>query len=206
MLRLSEQPQQRPALRVGRHLSRLILTGFMGAGKSTVGALVAESLGWQFLDLDQVIEATCGQTVSEIFRERGEPYFRAQERESIERMLHSQRVVIALGGGAIEDPITLSSVLNSPETCLVFLDAPMPELLGRLRGSSPTRPLLLKPDDLAARHERRLPHYRAAHLTVVTTGLTPREVASQLLERAEEEWLVEERPKKTNAKPDAKRG
>ncbi len=200
MLRLSEQPQQRPALRVGRHLSRLILTGFMGAGKSTVGALVAESLGWRFLDLDQVIEAACAQTVSEIFRERGETYFRAKERESIERLLQSGRVVIALGGGAIEDPITLSSVLDSPETCLVFLDAPMPELLARLRDTSATRPLLREPNDLAARHERRLPHYRAAHLTVLTTGLTPREVAALVVERAEEEWLVEGRPKRTDAK------
>ena len=201
MLRLSNLPQQRSALssRTVRHLSRLVLTGFMGAGKSTVGALVAESLGWQFLDLDQVIEASCAQTVSEIFRERGEAYFRAKERESIEQVLQARRVVIALGGGAIEDPITLSSLLNSPETCLVFLDAPMTELLARLRHAPETRPLLQEPDDLAARHERRLPHYRAAHLTVSTAGLTPLEVAARVLERAEEEWLIEGRPNRNDA-------
>jgi len=200
MLRLSEQPQQRPALRVGRRLSRLILTGFMGAGKSTVGALVAESLGWRFLDLDQVIEAGCAQTVSEIFRERGETYFRAKERESIEQLLPSRRVVIALGGGAIEDPMILSSLLNSPETCMVFLDAPMTELLARLRHAPQTRPLLQEPADLAARHERRLPNYRAAHLTVSTTGLAPLQVAVLVLERAEEEWLIEGRPNRTDGK------
>jgi shikimate kinase len=201
MLRLSEPPQPRPILptRAAQPLSRLVLTGFMGAGKSTVGPFVAQSLGWQFLDLDAVIEAACGQTVSEIFRERGEAYFRAKERESIERLLQASRVVIALGGGAVENPITLSSLLHSPETCLVFLDAPISELLARLRDAPQTRPLLQRADDLAERHERRLPHYRAAHLTVLTSGLTPEEVAARVLERAEEEWLIEGRPKRTDA-------
>jgi shikimate kinase len=185
------------------HLSRLVLTGFMGAGKSTVGPLVAESLGWQFLDVDQVIEAACAQTVEEIFRERGEAYFRAQERESIARLLQTDRVVIALGGGAIEDPITRSSLLHSPKTCLVFLDAPMPELLARLRDAPETRPLLRDADDLAARHERRLPHYRTAHLTILTAGLTPREVAVRILDGAEEGWILERRPSSSDANPSA---
>ncbi len=61
---------------IPQRLSRLILTGFMGAGKSTVGAILAREMGWRFIDLDDVIEASSKRTVAEIFRELGEPSFR----------------------------------------------------------------------------------------------------------------------------------
>jgi shikimate kinase len=202
MLQLNEETQRRPepSAKVERPLTRLVLTGFMGAGKSTVGALVAESLGWRFIDLDQAIETACGQSVSEIFRDHGEAYFRARERESIEQLREAARVVLALGGGAVEDPVNLSSLLNSPGTCLVYLDAPLSELLARLTKTPQTRPLLGAPEHLAARHQQRLEHYRAAHLAVVTSGLTPEEVAARVLDRAEEEWRIEGRPKRTDGK------
>ncbi len=79
----------------------------MGAGKSTVGVCLAEILGWRFLDLDNLIESGCGQTVPEIFREHGESYFRARERQELERLSGEKRVVLALGGGSIEDRLVL---------------------------------------------------------------------------------------------------
>ena len=163
----------------------------MGAGKSTVGACLAEILGWRFLDLDNVIESGCAQTVPEIFREHGESYFRARERQELERLSGEKRVVLALGGGSIEDQLVLADLLKWEESCMVFLDAPLPELLGRIGREAETRPLLTTPEDLYMRHQRRLPLYRAAHLTVVTSGLAPREVALKVIERVSLQWLFE---------------
>ncbi len=162
----------------------------MGAGKSTVGACLAEIIGWRFIDLDKVIEAGCAQTVAQIFRERGEAFFRAKERQAIEELSGEERIVLALGGGAVEDKLILAGVLNWPETCMVFLDAPLPELLARIWGESHTRPLLTSPEDLHLRHQRRLPLYRAAHLTVVTTGLTPPVVAANVMESVSRRWSI----------------
>src|ERR1700685_3344173 len=89
-----------------RRLSRLILTGFMGAGKSTVGAILARELGWQFIDLDDVIEASSQRTVAEIFRDHGEEEFRRRERQAVEQLSNRERIVLALGGGAVEDVST----------------------------------------------------------------------------------------------------
>jgi shikimate kinase len=152
-----------------QRVSRLILTGFMGAGKSTVGRLLAQELGWRFVDLDQEIEAASQRTVAEIFREFGE----------------------ALGGGTIEDESTRTRLIQSQGNCLIFLEAPLAELLARCTVGGKSRPLLSSSEPPEARHQRRLPHYRAAHLTVNTIGLGPREVAGRVLERVSLEWLIE---------------
>ena len=195
MLGLSEPahtPDPAPA-QGGSRLVRLVLTGFMGAGKSTVGPLLAQDLGWQFVDLDSVIETACALSVAEIFRQHGESYFRQREKEAAEKMRHERSMVLALGGGTVEDPATLAPLLHSAETCVVFLDAPLPELLARIQvgdGGDKVRPLLSQQEELEARHRRRLPHYRAAHLTVVTTGFGPEEVAKRILARVRQQWLI----------------
>ncbi|HEY4047451.1 MAG TPA: shikimate kinase [Acidobacteriaceae bacterium] len=171
-------------------LSRLVLTGFMGAGKSAVGALLARSLGWDFLDLDSVLEASHGESIAETFRSRGESYFRRAERRALEQFHEKNRLVLALGGGTIEDAQVLSYILGWKETCLVFLDAPLSELMGRIRGGPHTRPLLAKPEELEARHQRRLPHYRAAHFTILTTGLSQIEVAARIIEIVSPAWEI----------------
>jgi shikimate kinase len=172
-------------------VSRLILTGFMGAGKSTVGAILARNLGWKFIDVDQVIEASSECTVAEIFRNHGEDEFRRREREAVQRFSREEELVLALGGGAIEDPSTRSLVSQSPGNCLIFLHAEFEELLGRCTVEGETRPLLADLEALKARHIRRLPHYRTAHITVTTTGLTARDVADQVLARVSQEWQIE---------------
>jgi shikimate kinase len=190
---MSEQAQQGMATdpRARQRLSRLILTGFMGAGKSTVGAILAGQLGWRFIDLDDVIEASSQRTVAEIFRDYGEADFRRRERESVEQLSTQEQIVLALGGGAVEDERTRSLLIHSPQNCLVFLDAPLPELLARCTVEGKVRPLLAAPELLAARHTRRLPHYRAAHVTVATNGLAPRAVADRVLEQVFTLWQVE---------------
>jgi shikimate kinase len=174
-------------------VSRLILTGFMGAGKSTVGAILARNLGWKFLDLDQVIESASQSTVAEIFRDHGEAEFRRREREAVQQLSREEEIVLALGGGAIEDESTRSLLVHSPGNCLVFLDAELADLLARCTVEGETRPLLAAPEELAARHGRRLPHYRTAHITVTTTGLSVQDVADHVLSRVSQEWLIEVR-------------
>ena len=174
-----------------RRLSRLILTGFMGAGKSTVGAILARELGWRFIDLDDVIEAASQRTVAEIFRDHGEAEFRRREQQAVERISNQEQIVLALGGGTVEDESTRSLLIHPPENCLVFLEAPLSELLARCTVKGKVRPLLAEPAALEARHNRRLPHYRAAHITVTTAGLAPQAVADRVLEQVVTLWLVD---------------
>ncbi|HTZ59754.1 MAG TPA: shikimate kinase [Acidobacteriaceae bacterium] len=174
-------------------VSRLILTGFMGAGKSTVGAILARDLGWKFIDLDRIIEASSQSTIAEIFRDHGEQEFRRRERDAVRQVGHQEEIVLALGGGAIEDDSTRSLVIHSPGNCLVFLDAEFSELLARCTVEGQTRPLLADLESLKERHARRLPFYRAAHVTVTTSGLTARDVANDVLARVSQEWLIEVR-------------
>ena len=162
-------------------VSRLILTGFMGAGKSTVGPILARELGWKFLDLDDVIEATSQRTVAEIFRDYGEADFRRRERHAVLHLIGQEEIVLALGGGTVEDESTRSLLIQSPGNCVVFLHAELPELVARCTVEGKTRPLLSTTESLEHRHNRRLPHYRTAHLTVTTTGLGPEEVADRVL-------------------------
>jgi shikimate kinase len=192
---MSKQAQRGMATEPGarQRLSRLILTGFMGAGKSTVGAILGRELGWRFIDLDDVIEASSQRTVAEIFRDHGEADFRRRERQAVERLSNEEQIVLALGGGTVEDDLTRSLLIHPPENCLVFLEAPLPELLARCTVEGKVRPLLAAPESLAARHHRRLPYYRTAHVTVATNGLAPQVVADRVLEHVSILWLVEVR-------------
>jgi len=174
-----------------KRLSRLILTGFMGAGKSTVGEIVARDLGWRFVDLDQVIEASSQRTVAEIFREYGEAEFRRREQDAVQQLNSEEQIVLALGGGTVEEESTRSLLLHSPGNCVVFLHAELPELLARCTAEGKTRPLLTTPEAVETRHARRLPHYRTAHVTVTTSGLAPQEVADQVLAQVSLLRLIE---------------
>src|SRR5580704_9153443 len=185
---MSKQPQKEM-----EQLSRLILTGFMGAGKSTVGAILARDLGWRFLDLDQVIEANSHRTVAEIFRDYGEAELRRLERQAVQQLSGEEEIVLALGGGTVEDDSTRSLLIHSPGNCLVFLHAELPDLLARCMVEGKVRPLLAEPDALEARHTRRLPHYRVAHVTLTTTGLAPQEVADRVLAHISLEWRIQEK-------------
>src|ERR1700733_13606749 len=185
---MSERAQQEK-----QRVSRLILTGFMGAGKSSVGAILGRDLGWRFLDLDQVIEANSHRTVAEIFRDFGEAEFRRLERQAVQQLGGQEEIVLALGGGTVEDESTRSLLIRSPGNCLVFLHAELPDLLARCTVEGKVRPLLAAPEALEARHTLRLPHYRAAHVTVTTTGLAPREVADRVLADVSVKWLIEGR-------------
>ena len=167
-----------------RTIRQVVLTGFMGAGKSTIGPLLAERLGWEFLDADTAIESRAAKTVAEIFAQHGESAFRALEAEAIREHALHQNLVLALGGGALETPATRELLASLDQTCVLFLDAPLDLLVSRclVQPGAADRPVLADRDGLERRFNTRLPYYRTAHLTVATAGLSPQAVAARILE------------------------
>jgi shikimate kinase len=167
---------------------RIVLTGFMGAGKSTVGRTVAERLGWEFVDLDDVIVEAAGKSIAELFDSIGEAAFREQEHRALHSVLARSRIVLALGGGAIETAANRDLLRNSANTCVVYLEAPLGTLLERCQQQqaqpgAAVRPVLADLENLLQRFTLRLPHYRTAHHTVRTTGKDPASVAEELLRK-----------------------
>lgn len=156
-------------------ITGIVLTGFMGAGKTTVGALLAERLGWAFADSDHVVEARAGMTVGEIFERHGEAAFRRMEAEAVRETAAREHVVLALGGGALESAATREFLAALPNGRVIFLEAPLETLVDRCAGQpgAPVRPVLRDHEGLAARWQARQPLYREAHLIVTTVDRTP---------------------------------
>ncbi len=163
---------------------RIVLTGFMGSGKTTLGPLVAARLGWRFVDVDDVIEAEAGSTIAEIFARHGEAAFREREHTVINRFAAADSLVLALGGGAIEHPATRALLLAAPGTLLVHLDVELATTLKRCQGTELARPILADQANLAARYQRRLPLYRMAHVSIPVDALTPDEAVDAILRAA----------------------
>ena len=160
-------------------VSRIVLTGFMGAGKSTVGRALAAALGWNFLDLDDLVEDLAGLSIPDIFATLGEPHLRRLESRALARALSVPHAVIALGGGAPETLTNRLLLEQTPGTVTFFLDAPFPTLFDRcmlqaLHPSATARPNLADPVAAEARFRLRLPLYRRlARHTVDTTTFAP---------------------------------
>ena len=160
---------------------RIVLTGFMGSGKTTLGPLIAARLGWSFIDVDDVIEAEAGVTIAELFARHGEAAFRERERETIARLAAGDSLVLALGGGAIEHEATRALLLTTSGTLLVHLEVELATTLERCQGTEQTRPILADHANLAARYQRRLPLYRMAHVTIPVDKLSPVQAVEQIL-------------------------
>jgi len=151
----------------------------MGSGKSTVGRIVADALGCPFTDLDETIEKEAGRTVADIFATDGEPAFRQMELKALKstlRKYQSGTAVIALGGGTVTIPEAVK--LLRDKTLCIWLQAPADELETRVAGSG--RPLADK--DFRERLVSREPLYAAAsHVTIDTAGLSPEEIADEII-------------------------
>jgi shikimate kinase len=160
---------------------RIVLTGFMGSGKSTVGPRLAARLGWSFVDVDEAIEAEADATIAELFARHGEAAFRERERAAIAQLAAHDSHVLALGGGAIEHEATRTLLLTSAGTLLVHLEVELATTLKRCRGTEQIRPVLADQANLAARYQRRMPLYRMAHRTIVVDALTPEQVVDAIL-------------------------
>lgn len=158
----------------------IYLLGFMAAGKTTVGRLLSEELGWSFVDLDAVIEQRAGMTIAEIFSEYGEAHFRGLEKQALREISEAaSRAVVALGGGTYADSEN-RRIAHESGTC-VFLDAPLDQILSRIEDHE-TRPLARRREDLAALYEKRLPAYRESDLHVGAHG-DPSDVAAGIIEK-----------------------
>lgn len=166
---------------------RLILIGFMGSGKSTVGRRIAALLGWDFVDFDDAIERRTGRSVPEIFRRDGEAAFRSLEAELTEELAHRTHVVLAPGGGWITQPELLE--LFGGDTLVVWLRVSPAEAVRRAEHDEARRPLLAGPDPLhTARRlmRQREPLYRMADMVVDVDALSPDEIAASVVDRIDE--------------------
>jgi shikimate kinase/3-dehydroquinate synthase len=154
-----------------------VLVGFMGAGKTTVGHIVAERLGQPFVDSDVLIEQRLGRSVRDIFATEGEAFFRELEHTTVAELVRGQEAVIALGGGAVGDPRT-RAVLRSAR--VVYLRVDYDEAMSRVQGDE-YRPMLHRPD-LDELYRRRLPVYEdLSAVTIDTDGRRPDAIAREVL-------------------------
>jgi len=161
-------------------MSTIVLVGVPGAGKTTVGKLLAKNLGVDFFDSDQVIESRAGKSVSDIFTQDGEPVFRKLEHDVIAELLDSNNVVLALGGGSLGNDETRAKVKDATT---VWLVAGLAQAVDRV-GMNRNRPLLLgnvrgQLADLMAARE---PFYKeVAAIAVDTSKLIPSEVVTEIV-------------------------
>ena len=159
----------------------ITLTGFMGSGKTTVGKVLADFLGCPFMDLDDLVVKNAGKSIPDIFAQDGEAAFRQLEarilRQTVEKYAEST-VVLALGGGAVTTPA--SAALLHEKTVCIYLRATLETLLQRLEGETAGRPLA--DDAFAERLASRATIYEeTAHVIIDTDGLTPDEVADEMI-------------------------
>ncbi len=158
----------------------VVLVGFMGSGKSSVGRELARRFGAPFVDVDERIESAAGSPIRDLFNREGEPAFREREKAALREALSVKGRVIATGGGAFSDEE--NRVLLRAYAPVVYLEAAVETLLERLAGDL-GRPLLRGGDREEVVREllsRRIPGYRTADVTVRTDGRTVGDVAAQV--------------------------
>lgn len=158
----------------------IALTGFMGAGKTTVGGIVADALGCTFLDLDEIIVKKAGKSIPDIFAQDGEPAFRALEADCLARTVKKyaqSTAVLALGGGTVTCPGAVQ--LLQKNTLCIWLKATLQTLEERV-SSTTGRPLA--DEHFEERYLTREPLYQAAsHIILDTDGLTSEEIADEII-------------------------
>ncbi len=169
---------------MNRATQNIILTGFMGTGKSTVGRLVAAELRRDFVDMDTLIERREGRTINRIFAEDGEPYFRDLEANLCRELAGQTNLVVSTGGGALIPALNLQVM---EQTGLVVCLNCTPDILWQRIGQSKDRPMLAERDDgrfarLSALLEQRGPAYGRITHQLDVTHLAPEEAAERICE------------------------
>ncbi len=160
----------------------IIITGFMGTGKSTVAPLLANALGWKFVDMDALIEQREGQSIRKIFETAGEAYFRRLETELCRELNGWRERVIATGGGTLVNPQNLAIV--SPQNLVICLDC-APDVLWQRLSTATDRPMLDAADArvrLFSLLAERQPAYARISHHIDVTRRSPAETVSAALE------------------------
>ncbi len=165
---------------MNNHQHKLIyLVGFMGAGKSSVGAILAQHLGWPFVDLDTIIEAGQGATIRQIFEQAGEPFFRQLEHAVLVEVTRKEPAVIALGGGTFAQKSNLD-LIRQRRGVTVWLDCPTEELWQRC-STMDNRPLFRDRESFSKLYEQRLPYYRQAEFRIATGGRSAEDIVQEIV-------------------------
>ena len=162
----------------------IVLCGFMGSGKTTIGRVLARYSGYEFVDMDHYIEREQGKKIPEIFKEYGEPEFRRMETLACKELGRGDRRIIATGGGALLKEEN-ASYLKANGT-VFFLDPPFPAILSRLRASRVPRPVIQgrSDEEIYEIYRARIGKYAALCDVQMTLSAPPQEFALEILHKA----------------------
>lgn len=165
---------------------RIVLIGYMGSGKSTIGKLLAEKLELDFNDLDNYIENKSGTTIPEIFKEKGEIYFRKIEHDYLNEILENEsRLVLATGGGTPCYSGNMHTMLER-SNAVIYLKLSIPRLIDRLSKEKDERPLIAHledkelPEFIGKHLFERSPYYAMAEHTILCDDKSPAEIVTEI--------------------------
>ena len=162
-------------------MKTIILTGMMGAGKTTIAKLLAEKLNIKAIDIDSLIEQNEREKIAEIFSNKGEEYFRKIEKETIKNIFTPENLIISLGGGALENQETRNILLNN--STVIYLQT-SPEIIFERIKSNTERPLLcgnMSVEKISEILEKRIKNYQSATYTITTDNKTPTQIAKEII-------------------------
>lgn len=162
-------------------MKTIVLIGMMGSGKTTIGKLLGEKLTLRSVDIDVIIEQNEKRTVSEIFQNEGEKYFRNIERETIEKNFTNKDLIISLGGGAFEDQLTQELLLKN--STVIYLKTSPNVILKRIKNNT-NRPLLknqMTVEKIQSIILQRQKNYELANITILTDNKNTDKIVEEIL-------------------------
>ena len=167
----------------------VVLIGYMASGKSTLGRVLTKKLDYNFIDLDDYIEEKENASISEIFKTKGEIYFRKKETHYLNEILNSKsKLILSLGGGTPCYSNNMENILSANNAVSIYLKASIPTLADRLKNEKAKRPLIahIETDDLLAefigKHLfERSPYYSQAEAVITTDNKTENDIIEELV-------------------------
>ena len=165
---------------------KIVLVGYMGSGKTTIGKILAKELSIKFLDLDDYIEETEGQVIKSIFSQKGEIYFRKVESNYLNELLDSdENLVLSTGGGTPCYGNNMQNIVHASSN-VFYIKVSIPELVNRLSGQKETRPLIKNTDiddlpEFIGKHLfERSYYYNMAHHSIMGDGKSPEKISEEI--------------------------
>lgn len=162
-------------------MKTIVLIGMMGSGKTTIGKLLGEKLTLRSIDIDVIIEQNEKRTISEIFQNEGEKYFRNIERETIKKIFTNKDLIISLGGGAFEDQLTQELLLKN--STVIYLKTSPNVILERIKNNT-NRPLLknqMTVEKIQSIILQRQKNYELANITILTDNKNTDKIVDEIL-------------------------